>query len=428
MREEPTTNISMKKSTDIRRRRTFQSIDIFRSFNYPVYRIFFFSTLNHNACVNMQVVVRSLLVYRLTGSAAILGAMSFAHLLPLLFMSLFGGAIADRAQKKLIIIIGESVSALVALGVGLSLTVGYLTAEHGSSLWVLVFSSVMQGTVMGLTRPSHQSIIPEIVREEDLMNSVSLNAMSMNVMRFLAPAAAGFLIDIVGFSAVYYTMAFLYFMAAVIASFLPHSSNTSRRRSALAEIKKGLGYIRSDTNILLILVIALIGVVLSMPYVMLLPIFADDILKVGATGLGTLMSISGVGAITGSLVLATLPNKKRGLMLLFCSLAVGLTLTAFSFSSQWHLSLGLIGLVGLTSTARMALISTLLQYYARKEYRGRVMSIFLMEFGLMSFGTFAAGLLTEAVGVQWALGSFSLILTLLSLIALLFLSRIRNLE
>jgi MFS transporter, DHA1 family, staphyloferrin A biosynthesis exporter len=165
-----------------------------------------------------------------------------------------------------------------------------------------------------------------------------------------------------------------------------------------------------------------------MPYVTIMPIFTEDVFKVGATGLGILMSISGIGAIVGSLVLASLPNKKRGLMLLLSSIAMGLILAAFSFSGSWPLSLVLIGLVGMAHAARMSLSVTMLQYYAPVAYRGRVMSIFMMEIGLMSFGTFSVGLLTEAVGVQWALGSFSIALMILSCLALIFLPRIRNLD
>ena len=398
----------------------------FRSFESPIYRIFFSAMLAHRASMNMHMLVRSLLVYRLTGSAAILGAMSFASLLPLICVSLFGGAIADRAQKKHIIMIGESIMALVALGVGFSLTVGYLSTEQGGSLWILVAASIIQGTVMGLTLPSQQSILPEIVGEEQLMNAVSLNAMSMNVMRILAPAAAGFLVDIAGFDAVYYTMAAMYLTAVALLSFMNHSSLIgTERKSALGDIREGIKYIRKDTTILMLLAFTLFGVILSMPYLHLMPIFSDDVLHVGATGMGVLMSASGIGAIISSLAIASLPNKKRGMMMLVSSLILGLTLAGFSFSNNWYLSLGLVGMF---HTARMALSNTLLQYYTEPSYRGRVMSIFMMEFGLMSFGVFAAGLLTEAVGVQWAMGSFSIILMILSILAFIYLKRIGKLD
>lgn len=401
----------------------------FKSLGYPAFRLFFYAMLGHMMSTNMQILVRSLLIYRLTGSAAILGAMSFAHFLPLVFVSPFGGAIADRFQKKRIILFGELILAFVALSVGLSLSLGYLKAEHSYSIWILVAASILQGSAVGLTMPSRHSILPEIVGKEHLMNAISLNTMCMNVMRLLAPAAAGFLVDSIGFHAVYFTMAGMYSMAIVFIAFLPLTSViTKHAKSAFAEIKEGVHYIRHDKTILLILVFAFFGVVLSLPYMTLMPIFADDILKVGATGLGILISVSGIGAVAGSLILASLPNKRRGLLFLISNLTMGLTLLIFSFSTIWSLSLILMSFVGLAHASRMTLSNIMLQYYAAVEYRGRVMSVYAMEIGLISLGTFFAGLLTEAIGVQWALGIFSLLLAFISLGAIIFAPHLRKLK
>ena len=195
----------------------------------------------------------------------------------------------------------------------------------------------------------------------------------------------------------------------------------------MTDIKEGLQYIQHETTIFFILVFALFTVVLSMPYMFLMPVFTEDILKVGATGMGVLISISGVGAMIGSLVLASLPNRKRGFMLLLNGLILGLALVSFSFSHSWYLSLVLIVFVGIGNAGRMTLGNTLLQYYVEDNYRGRVMSIYMMEMGFISLGTFSAGLLAEAVGVQWALGGFAMVLILLSILALAFVPRIRKL-
>lgn len=404
-------------------------LQTFKSLEYPAFRLFFCAMLGHMMCTNMQMVVRSLLIYRLTGSAAILGAMSFAQFTPLVFVSLYGGSIADRVQKKYIILAGEFILALVALGVGLSLTLGYLRAEHSVAIWILIVASILQGTVIGLSMPSRHSILPEIVKKEHLMNAVSLNTMCMNVMRLLAPAAAGFMIDAIGFYAVYYTMAGMYSVAALFVVFMPLTSKiTTHTKSHLAEILEGFRYIRKNKIILYILLFAFFGIVLSLPYMTLMPIFADDVLQVGATGLGILMSISGIGAVIGSLVLASLPSKNRGLLLLTSGLVLGLSLMFFSFSGTWSLSLALIGFVGLAHAARITLSNIMLQNYSAVEYRGRVLSVYTMEIGLISLGTFAAGMLTEVIGVQWALGSFGLLLAFISIGALLFSPLLRNLK
>ncbi len=290
-------------------------------------------------------------------------------------------------------------------------------------------ASVLQGTIMGLMMPSRQAMLPEIVGEENLMNATALNSFGMNIFRILGPMLAGFLIDAVNFAAVYYVMTGLYLMAVGFISFLPLTGTITLRGSGvLADIKEGLQYIRREPTILIVLAFTLIAVVLSMPYIMLLPIFADDILKVGATGMGMLVMVSGIGATVGSIALAPLPNKKRGLILLIGTLLLGLALMAFSFSSSWYLSLCFIVFVGLGQTARMTLSNTLLQYYSDDEYRGRVMSVYMMEFGLMSFGTFTAGMLAETIGAQWALGGFASVLVVLTLLTIAFVPRLRKLD
>jgi predicted MFS family arabinose efflux permease len=251
----------------------------------------------------------------------------------------------------------------------------------------------------------------------------------MNIFRILAPAVAGFLIDAFDFAAVYYTLTGIYFLAIVCILFLPRTSGIIvRGRNALTDIKEGIQYVRHQTSLLLVILFTLVGVLLSMPYILLLPIFTEDILKVGASGLGALMSVSGVGAIVGSLALASLPNKKRGLMLLVSSLLLSVALSFFAFSSSWSISLILIAFVGLGNAGQMTLSSTLLQYYSKDEFRGRVMSILMMQFGLMAFGAFGAGVLAEAVGVQWAIGGFAIVLVLMTMLALAFIPRLRRLD
>lgn len=379
--------------------------------------------------MHMQMVARSLLIYRLTGSAAILGAVSLATALPMLCLSLFGGVIADRVHKKYVLLIGQASSAVVALGIALSLTLGYLSPERAGSWWILIFASLLQGAIMGLMIPSRQAIIPEIVGEEQLMNAVALNTLGMNLLRLMAPAAAGFLIDAFDFKAVYYTMTCMYLVAVIFVSFMPLTGTMSiHGGGAWPNIKEGFKYIFHETTILLILVLVLFIALLSRPYVMMMPIFADDILKVGASGMGVLLSISGIGAMIGSLTLATLLNRKRGLMLLGSSLILGLALAGFSFSSSWYLSLALITLVGVGQAARMTLGNTLLMYYTGDEYRGRVMSFYEMDHGLISLGTFGAGLLAEAISVQWALGGFAMTLVFMSILTLAFVPRVRRLD
>jgi MFS family permease len=401
----------------------------FSSLKNRAFRFYFLGVLGQFASMNMQMVTGSLLIYRLTGSSALLGTMSLANAVPTLVLSLFGGAIADRMQKKLILILGLASSALVSLMVALALTTGFLSKENTGSWWILMVSSFLQGIVMGLMMPARQSIIPEMVSREHAMNAVALNTLGMNVLSLAAPAAAGFLVDAFDFKAVYFTMTGLYLYGVGFLIFIPPATRTTPSgASIMADIVAGIRYIRRQRMVLLILFFTLFFVVLSMPYRQLLPIFVDDILKVGATGMGLLLSVSGAGAMIGSLVIANLPNKKRGLILLLSGALSGLALVAFSFSTSWGGSLAFMIFVGLSQTGRITTSNALLQSYVEGPYMGRVMSIFMMQWGIVSLSTFFAGAMAEAIPVQWVVGGFALALLGVSILAMIFLPAIRKLD
>lgn len=411
------------------RKRTRFTIQAFSSLRNPVYRLFFAAGLGQAAAMNMEQITRSLLIYRLTGSAVILGMMSLANAIPQLGLSLFGGVAADRFQKKYVILICQIGQGIVSLGVALALATGFLSSKHPGSWWLLVLVSLFKGSFQGFLMPARQSLIPEIIGREQIMNAVALNSMGQNVLQILAPALAGFLIDAAGFAPIYFISSTLYFLAAIFIAFLPLTGKIiSRSSNPLAAIVEGLQYIRRETIILPVLVSTLIIVMLSQPYQMLMPIFTDDILKVGAKGLGMLRSVAGIGAIVGSFTLASLPNKKRGLLLLASGLVLGLALLVFSFSHSWYLSLGIGILIGLGQVGRRTLCNVLLQSYTKSEYLGRVMSVNFMDQGLGSLGTFLDSLVAEAIGAPWALGSFAAMLVFISVLQLLFSPRVRKLD
>lgn len=386
--------------------------------------------LGQFAAMNMQMVTGSLLIYRLTDSSALLGTMSLSFAIPMIFVSMFGGALADRIQKKQVLVLGLLASAVISLCVALALTTGFLSKEHQGSWWILMVSSFCQGTVMGMMLPARQAIIPEIVPREQAMNAVALNMLGMNVMGLVAPAVAGFLIDALDFKSVYYAMTALNIYASFTIFLVKHTSHhiSNKTGNMLDDIRKGFLYIRRDTTVLFVLVFTLIVVVLSMPYQQFLPIYVDDIFKVGAKGLGILMGVSGAGALVGSLVMASLPSKKRGMILLASGILSGIALVFFAFSKSWGLSISLIIFIGFGQTMRGTIGSALLQSYAEPEYMGRVMSIFMMQWGIMNLCTFVVGLMAEVIPVQWVLGGFALTLTIVSILSMFLIRRIRSLD
>jgi MFS family permease len=404
-------------------------MNMLRSWKNPAYRLYLPGSLFQFASLSMQIITGPLLMYRLTESPTLLGLMALINAAPIIIISLFGGAIADRVSKRQIVIVGLIGSAIVALGIALAITTGVISRENSGSWGILVVGMLCMGSLMGVMMPALQALVAEIVGRDELMNAVAFNTMGMNILTVAAPSVAGAIIDGLGFDTVYYVMTALYVCGAVFIFFVPSRKQpVSERSHILVEIREGFSYIRREPLILIVLLFSLVATALSMPYQQLLPIYIDDILKVSATRMGALMSVAGAGAFIGSVILAALPNRRRGLLLMSSGLIAGSALVVFSFSTIWGLSLGIMILIGLGQTFRMTISSTLLQAYAEPEYRGRVMSIYSIQWGLMSVITFIAGILAEAFPVQWVLGSLSMLLIIISILAIVFIPGFRRLD
>jgi MFS family permease len=401
----------------------------FVSFKNPVYRLYYMSMVGHWSSMNMQMMARNLLVYRISDSGAILGLLALANAIPMILLTLPGGVMADRIQKKSIIQAGQLISILVSLGTTLILLFGYLSPENPESWWVLIVSGALQGAVMGFIMPARSAIISEIVGPEHLMNAISLNNLGMNVFRVLSPALAGFLIDAFDFWVVYAIMTVMIVMSWICILLVPPTrAQTTEGGNSLAEVMEGWRYIRGEKTILVVLIFTVCATILGAPYSQLLPMFTEDILKVSATGMGVLITVSGVGAMAGSLILASLTNRKRGMILLYAGLIMSVALVGFAFSRWWYLSLFLIIFIGLGSTGQMALGNSLIQYYTDASYRGRVMSFFMLGFGFSSLGAFFAGILAQGVGAPWSVGSLAIALVIITLMLMGMSTRLRKLD
>jgi len=377
----------------------------------------------------MQRMALFLLVYRITGSAKAIGGVAVAAVLPHILSSLYGGAIADRLQKKYILMFTTAAFAVLSFAVATALAMGWLNKEMW---WLLAIATVSHAILMGMLVPARHSIIPNLVESEMLMNAVSLNRFGQNGWQLMAPAAAGFLIEGFGFETVFCIIGGLYMWAFIFLSFLPRTVKAVKAvnssQKTFSEIKEAFKYLRAETDITWVLIFNLLAVVLSLPYEQLLPVFVDDILKVGAGGLGVLVSASGIGAMAGSFIVASLPNKKRGLMLLGSIIFLGLAIIVFSFSKSWTLSLIAMVFIGLGQAGRLTLGNTLAQHYCRESYRGRIMGIYDMQMSFPGLAVFAIGFLSDAIGVEWSVGGFAILLVVSSLVIAIKVPRLRRLD
>ncbi len=396
--------------------------------------------------MNMQMVARSWFMYELTGSAVMLGAVGLGSALPMLTVSLFGGVLADRMRKKSILVAGQFASALVALGIAVSITVGAITWIH------LFVAALFQGLVLALMMPARQALIYELVGANTLMNAIALNAAAMNFIRLTAPAFAGFFIAFWGIESVYYIMAVLYVIGFMFAMRLPRTGTDRRRESTtIQELIEGLRYIRHNADVLAILVLTLLATTLSMPYLFLLPIFTRDIFLVdvsifgrlasrpligsllvalgeSSARQGLLISVSGLGALAGSLAVASMSSRKRGLIFLLSLLLTAVSLVAFSITGSYLLALIFFITMGLGQAGRLSLSNTLLLSNTDDTHQGRVMSVYMMNWGITMVGVFFVSILADRVGVQLAVGGSAGLLAAITLYYLFLTPHIRRLD
>jgi MFS family permease len=223
----------------------------FESFRYPAYRVYYGAMIGQWIGMTMQMMVLFLVVYRITGSAAMIGIMAIGQAITQIVLSFFGGVFADRVQKKHILIVGQIASAVVSVITGLALSFSYLTETNPDSWWVLILGSVLQGIITGFVMPAQMAIVPEIVGKKRVMNVMSLTMVGQTVLRLMGPAIAGFLIDAYDIAAIYYLMTGIYLISTVITCFLPRTSKTIPRSSnPLNDMVGGLRYIRHEAYII----------------------------------------------------------------------------------------------------------------------------------------------------------------------------------
>jgi MFS family permease len=419
----------------------------FAALKIPVYRLYYAALLCQMAAMNMQMIARSWYMYELTNSATMLGVVGLGAALPMLTVSLFGGVLADRMKKKTILLAGQAATGIVALVIGVSITLGTISWIH------LLVGGFLQGLVMSLMMPARQSLVYELVGEESLMNAIALNSAAMNLLRLLAPAFTGFFIALWNIEGVYYIMAGLYAVGVTFAVRLPNLELASQeeKKGTISDLKAGLVYIRDNREVMAVLILTLVATILSMNYMFLLPIFTKDIFFVDVTvfgslttlpivgkllltlsessaRLGLLVSISGMGALAGSLVVASMTNQRRGLVYMLSLLLTSVSLVAFSITNSFVIALISFIPMGFGQAGRMALSNTLLQSYSEDEYRGRVMSVYMMEWGITMVGVFFVSVLADLIGAQWAVGSAAAVLVLILTYCLLFIPLLRKMD
>ncbi|MGA9341671.1 MAG: MFS transporter [Rhodanobacteraceae bacterium] len=369
---------------------------MFRALTARNFRLFFFGQLVSLIGTWMQSIAQSWLIYRLTGSGALLGLIIFCNQLPVFFLAPIGGVLADRLPKRTLLVATQAAAMLLALVLSALVLSGAVRVPQ-----VFVIATLL-GIVRAIDIPTRQAFVVEMVGKADLMNAIALNSSIFNAARMIGPAVAGATVAAVGEGWCFFIDGVSYL--AVIAGLLAMRNLAPLpRRAALRpwlELTEGMRFVLGERAVFtLLLLLGAMGL-FGLPYSVLMPLFADRVFHGGAGMLGWLMSAAGIGALAGALTLAR-RERLGGLgRWIGASAAIfGTGLVGFALSRSLALSLPLLLVVGYTMIVVMAGCNTLIQALTPDALRGRVMAAYSMIFmGSMPLGALASGFLAERVG------------------------------
>jgi MFS family permease len=367
----------------------------FRALRHRNFQLFFAGQLISLIGTWMDAVAESWLMYRLTGSSLLLGLVGFAGQFPVFILGPLGGAVADRFHKRNVIVATQCTSMVLAF-ITAALTITGMIRVH--QLFIL---AALFGVVNAIDIPTRQAFVVDMVGKEDLMNAIALNSSMVNGARIVGPAVAGILVATIGEGWCFFANGVSY-IAVITGLLLMTVIRASRRprASAVGQIVEGFRFVTHTAPIRALLLLLGLMSLTGMPYAVLMPIFADRILHGGARGLGLLMGASGMGALTGALILASRRGLKGlGSWVAATSAGFGVFLIAFSFSRHFWLSAALLVPTGFCFMVQMASSNTLIQAMVPDELRGRVMAVYSMMFmGMAPLGALTAGAVAEHLG------------------------------
>lgn len=367
-----------------------------RAFRHRNYQLFFGGQLISVCGTWMQSVAQSWLVYRLTGSAALLGLVNFANLIPVFLLSPIGGASADRYSRHRIMLVTQIVSMLLAF------ILTALTLTGSIHVWHLFVLASMLGINYAFYVPAQSAFVVDMVGKEDLMNAIALNSSLVNGARIIGPAVAGLLVAAIGEGWCFLLNGVSY--VAVIGGLLlmditPHRK-VSLAGSPIKQVVEGFRFVTRTAPVRELLLLLGVVSLFGAPYAVLMPIFADQVLHHGASALGLLMGASGLGALAAAVTLAA-RTQLRGLgrWVALSTAAFGVSLIMFGLSRSFWLSAAMLVPLGYSMMIEMAASNTLIQAMVPDHLRGRVMSVYSMMFmGMAPIGALIAGSLAQHLG------------------------------
>jgi predicted MFS family arabinose efflux permease len=361
---------------------------VFKAFSYRDFRLMWFGACISSIGTWMQIVAQSWLIYRLSHSAFLLALDQFLAGIPIFLFSLIGGVVADRVERRRILLASQYVQ-LASAGL-----LAILVATGTVHIWHILALSFVSGLAQAFGGPAYQALIPTLVDREDMPNAIALNSIQFNMAVTIGPALAGQALARVGETWCFGLNA-ASFIAPIVAlllisnRFLPKPA----KESVITSLKLGISFVRKQESMTALIVLAFCMTALSMPLRTYIPVFVNDIFHAGPRIYGDLLSLMGVGSICGSLAIASLGNASgKGRRALIMMLFLGAAMSGFAVSKSLSASFALLVLFGFALMAVFASVSSLVQLITTDEMRGRVMSVYNCAFrGGMPLGNLVSG-------------------------------------
>ena len=369
----------------------------------------------------MQIVAQGWLIYRLSHSAFLLALDQFLAGIPIFLFSLIGGVVADRAERRKILLGSQYVQMACATILTVLVTTGRI------HVWHMLCLSFVSGLAQAFGGPAYSALIPSLVDREDMPNAIALNSIQFNMAITIGPALAGQALAKLGEPWCFGLNA-LSFLAPVIslsmirARYLPEKTN----ESLLGSLKQGIKFVRKQGSMEALIVLAFCMTALSMPMRTYIPVFVKDVFHRGPETYGNLLSLMGIGSICGSLTIAAMGNiRSKGRVALITLISLGVGIVGFSLSRSLPLSYAMLVLVGASMMTVFATVTSLVQLITTNEMRGRVMSVYNCAFrGGMPMGNLLSGWLVPMFTAPIVLGVNGLVLILMALYFLLVQRRV----
>jgi MFS family permease len=388
----------------------------FGALSHRNFRLFFIGQGISLVGTWMQNVGEGWLILTLTNSPFYVGLTAALSSVGVLLFSLYAGVIADRTDKRRVIILMQIAFMLEAFTVSILVWTGVI------AVWQVLVLATTLGIASAFDIPMRQSFIVEMVGKDDLMNAIALNSSLFNAARVIGPAIAGVLIGTTGIAFCYFLngLSYIAVIAGLLMMRLPPHSRPARATSSWSGFREVLAYLKNDRKMRTLMLLTAILSIFGFPYIAMMPVFARDVLHRGAGGYGALTSSIGIGAVIGALAIAwrSARIRARGRLMLVGGAAFGILLMLFAASRSLQLSMVLLGLAGFAMIVNNALGNTLLQTTAPDHLRGRIMGFYSFVFvGMAPFGAFLFGVVAEHVGVPVTLAAGGAIVALSVMIA-----------